>query len=402
MNNPATTLRPQRAQHPQRAAHLLLLLCAALAWASSPTAEAETAPSPSAKLTKAQVEGEVLHLITNRWSGGFEPIHYPQQRLDHVVDVAPGESIQDAVDSAHQAGGGVVRLAAGTHVLDAPITLKSGITVTGHGQDQTIIQQGKHDQGGAFQATPDATVRDVVISHLTLDGTRSGRANGIYMAGRNEDRHARVTLQDITITNWNHHGVHIKRVDDIVMNRCTIQHNGAEGGYHHNVYFLYNKRILQSDCDMSHPVLGKGCKYTSVQHLIAQRCTIKGKLLGNGIQADNNEAGHLFFHKYHISGCARVAMWFPCENYYDKFTYTEDPTYAPQNVIINRCEIVDNQWGAMWRRVGNAHIINSTFDNHRIDVGALKSQIRFVNNTLGTIESYHDVSQWPKDVELLW
>ena len=179
-------------------------------------------------------------------------------------------------------------------------------------------------------------------------------------------------------------------------------HNGSAGGLYHNVYFLYNKHILQSDCDMSYPTLGKGNKYTSVEHLIAQRCTIKGPLLGNGIQADNTEAGYLFFHKYHISGCARVAMWFPCESFRDKFTYTEDPTYAPQNVIVHRCEIVDNQWGAMWRSVGGGHILHSTFDNHRIDVGTLKSQMRFAGNTIGTIESYTDVDQWPEDVEILW
>jgi len=42
-----------------------------------------------------------------------------------------------------------------------------------------------------------------------------------------------------------------------------------------------------------------------------------------------------------MSGFKWVAMWFPCEDYRDKYTYKEDHKYAPQNVILNRCEIVN-------------------------------------------------------------
>ena len=51
---------------------------------------------------------------------------------------------------------------------------------------------------------------------------------------------------------------------------------------------------------ISAPVKGKGNKYTSCEYVLGQRCTIKD-CKGNGIQADHEEAGYLFFHKYHVS-----------------------------------------------------------------------------------------------------
>ena len=153
---------------------------------------------------------------------------------------------------------------------------------------------------------------------------------------------------------------------------------------------------------MSFPLKGKGCKYTSCEFVLAQRCTIKDTKT-NGIQADHEEAGYVFFHKYHISGCERVALWFPCEDYYDKFTYKEDPKYAPQKIILNRCEVVNNTWGAMWRAVNDSYVINSHFSNKKIDMGLLKCNVQMEKSIFEKgNKNYTDVKQWPEDVKILW
>jgi hypothetical protein len=245
---------------------------------------------------------------------------------------------------------------------------------------------------------------DIVIKDLTLDGLQTGQTAGIVLAGNDpgDNWHARTMLQNVNVTNWAGMGVHIKRTSSIIMDNCEFQHNGAANGLFHNIYFLHVAQVLQSDCDMSYPVLGKGNKYTSTRDLIAQRCTIR-KCRGNGIQADHINCARLLFHKYSISECGRVAMWFPCENFNDKHTFTEDPKFAPQFVILNRCTIVDNQWGAMWRSVGKAHVINSTFRNAQLDLGLLKCEVAFENSTLSKpAQNYTVVSEWPKDVQILW
>ncbi|MDF7808113.1 glycosyl hydrolase family 28-related protein [Pontiellaceae bacterium B12219] len=357
---------------------------------------------PSFELDKVIIEPEVQSIMTAKWQDEFKHVEYPQQWLNHVITVTPGESIQEAIDSASEAGGGVVHLKAGVHPLEQSLILKSKVSIVGEGRERTILQQTAEMSGSGFEAQPEPQITDVLIKDLWLKGIHQNKANGIYISGKNESRHARIMMQNINLTDWSAQGVHMKRTDHIIMDRSNLQFNGSGDGLYHNVYFLYNKFILQSDLDMSFPVLGKGCKYTSVEHMLAQRCTIRD-CVGNGIQSDHEQAGYLFFHKYTISGCGRVAMWFPCEHYYDKFNYTEDPKYAPQKVILNRCEIVDNTWGAMWRMVADSYVINSTFDNQKIDMGLLKCDVTFENSTFKKGNKiFTDVDQWPADVELLW
>ena len=352
--------------------------------------------------TKVTIEQEVYAVMSDKWNDDFKHVDYPKQWLQNVVEVKPGQSIQKAIDKVYNEGGGVVFLKKGTHILNSTITLKSNITLIGEGRDKTILLQGEGINNAAFNIEDKPQVTDLVIKDLTLKGKREGKVNGILFRGRNESRHTRVMLQNIDVTDWSAQGVHMKRTDNIIMDNCNFQYNGSAGGLYHNVYFLYNKYILQSDCNMSYPVKGKGNKYTSCEYVLAQRCTIKDTKT-NGIQADHDEAGYIFFHKYHVSGCARVALWFPCENYYDKYHYTENPKYAPQKVILNRCEIVNNTWGAMWRSVNDSYIINSVFDNKEVDMGLLKCDVTLENSTFKKgNEIYTDVKQWPKDVRILW
>ncbi|MDE5419075.1 glycoside hydrolase family 55 protein [Labilibaculum sp. DW002] len=352
--------------------------------------------------TKVTIESEVDSIMTAKWGNDFKHADYPQQWLDNVIAVEPNEAIQAAIDKASEAGGGIVFLKEGVHILDSTITLKSNVTILGEGRDKTIIQQGVKLDEAAFNVEAKPTITDVLIKDLTLKGTRSGKVNGILIRGRNENRHKRFMLQNIDVTDWSAQGVHIKRTNHIIMDNCNFQFNGSHGGLYHNCYFLYNKYILQSDLDMSFPLKGKGCKYTSCEFVLAQRCTIKDTKT-NGIQADHEEAGYVFFHKYHISGCERVALWFPCEDYYDKFTYKEDPKYAPQKIILNRCEVVNNTWGAMWRAVNDSYVINSHFSNKKIDMGLLKCNVQMEKSIFEKgNKNYTDVKQWPEDVKILW
>ncbi len=356
-----------------------------------------------AKVVEVEIETEATELIGQKWGEKFKYADYPTQYLDLVVNVAPGESIQAAIDQVNEAGGGVVKLAEGEHVVNEMITLKSNVTILGAGIDKSIILQGEGLEQACLNIEDKPQVTDLVLKDLTVRGIDKDRVNGILIRGRNEARHQRVMFQNISVTNWGAQGVHMKRTDDVIMDKCIFNHNGSAHALFHNMYFLYNRRIFQSDCDFSYPALGKGCKYTSCEYVLAQRCTIKD-CSGNGIQADNEQTGYLFLHKYHVSGCGQVALWFPCEYYYGKYDYTEDPKFAPQNIILNRCEIVDNRWGAMWRVVkGTSAVINSRFANKEVDMGLLKCD---VDTSTSTFECgngvYTDVSQWPKDVEILW
>lgn len=353
-------------------------------------------------LSEVNVEPEVLAIMADKWGDEFKHVVYPKQYFDKIISLQPGDDIQSAIDSANMAGGGIVYLKEGIYILDSGLKLKSKVTLCGAGRDKTIIKQGLNiDDSLLSQGAKKLT--DVVFKDLTFQGGEGVKASGLNLRGDNDDRHTRFMFQNVNVIDFGSHGIGISRINNVIMDNSQFQYNGTSGGLHHNVYFLYVSQVLQSDCDMSYPDKGKSNKYTATSHVLAQRCVMK-QGHENGIQADHEQGGYLFFHKHLMSDFEKVAMWFPCEAYYDKFTYTEDPQYVPQNVILNHCEIVDNTWGAMWRIVGEkSFVINSHFDNEKIDMGLLKCDVKMENSTFEKgNEEYTDVKQWPEDVELLW
>jgi hypothetical protein len=342
-------------------------------------------------LAPVQVEDTVKTLIASKWNNDkytFTNVTYPNQVLTNIVTVNPGESIQAAVDSVSTSGGGVVLLKEGIHVINSTINMKSNVSLVGEGEDRTIIKQGPDLNNGAItgdcssSASPGLT--NIVLKDFTLEGVR-GLKNiiyGIYFSGNNLQTNPinKVMLQNITVKNWTDSGIHMKRTSNIIMDHVTSRYNGEADSLYHNCYFLFVNKILQSDCDFSRPVRGKGAKYTSAEEVIAQRVTIKD-CLHNGIQSDNAGADHIIFHKYSITNCGAAAMWFPCENYNNKYSYTEDPTYAPQGLILSECNISNNRTGGIWRSVKNSYIINSTFNNLRDDLELLNCDVKLENST---------------------
>ncbi|KJD37219.1 hypothetical protein PW52_01935 [Tamlana sedimentorum] len=350
------------------------------------------------QIEKVSIEPEVLSVMKEKWNDNFIHAQYPKQYLNNIIMLTPGDDVQTAIDKAHESGGGIVYLTEGIHTTDN-LKIKSKVTLCGAGRSKTIL---KHTGKGHFMDQAEQKLTDIVFKDITLQGGEHTKS-GLNLRGQNDDRHERFMWQNVNITGINSHGIGISRVNHIIMDNSHFQNNGLKGSLHHNVYFLFVSYVLQSDCDMSNPAEGKSNKYTSTSHLLTQRCVMKnGK--GNGIQADNDQGGYLFFHKHHLSGFKRVAMWFPCEEYYNKFQYTEDPKWVPQNVILNRCEVINNGYGAMWRIVGGkSNVINSYFDNEKIDMGLLKGKVKMDKNSVfkkGN-EFYEDVKEWPKDLKLL-
>ena len=57
----------------------------------------------------------------------------------------------------------------------------------------------------------------------------------------------------------------------------------------------------------------------------------------------------------------------------------------------------------MWRMVNGSYVINSIFDNKKIDMGLLKCDVTIENSTFKKGNKiYNDVKQWPSDVNILW
>lgn len=327
------------------------------------------------KIEEVILEDKVQELVAANWMGeddSFEHVNYPTQYLDgKYVTVRAGEDIQAALDAVSEAGGGVVILAEGIHEVSNTLTLRSNVTLVGYGKDRSIIRQSKELRGSIID-TSSGCVENFVFKDLSIEGMRGyeNNASGLLMAGTGDVWHNRIMLQNVRMKNCGGMGIHIKRVNDVIMDRSEIVYSGESSGFYHNIYFLFNYRILQSDLDLSRPVVGKSCKYTSTYSTIAQRVTMRDGTT-NAIQADNT-GQYLMLYKYEIDNYANVALWFPCENYYDKYTYTEDPKYAMQDVILYGCTVTNCKNGGIWRVVENPLILNSYFKNVTHDLELLK------------------------------
>jgi hypothetical protein len=91
--------------------------------------------------------------------------------------------IQEAIDSAAAAGGGVISLPAGTYTVDGHLVLKSKVRLTGAGP-KTVLKAGPRfldstGPDGGFPVLTTSGASDVTISNLTVDqsgNTRYGRA----------------------------------------------------------------------------------------------------------------------------------------------------------------------------------------------------------------------------------
>ena len=59
------------------------------------------------------------------------------------------------------------------------------VTLVGEGREKTLLLQGPKMTGTAFNIEEKPQVTDLVIKDLTLKGTRTGKANGILIRGRN-------------------------------------------------------------------------------------------------------------------------------------------------------------------------------------------------------------------------
>lgn len=345
--------------------------------AKQPMSEYVSGSQVNPKIEKVILEDRVKELVETYWmdeDDKFTYVNYPEQYLEGLyITVEPGESIGDAVDQVSQAGGGVVILTEGIHELKESVYIRSNVTLVGYGKERTIIRQAKNLSGSMF-CTEDVTpcVENFIFKDLSIEGVRGyvNNACGMVFNGGGEKWHNRIMLQNVRLKNCGNMGIHMKRVDDIIMDRSEIVYNGESSGFYHNVYFLYNNNILQSDLDMSGPVLGKGCKYTATVNTIAQRIKMKDGV-GNGIQSDYT-TDYLMLYKYEIDNFENVAMWFACEKFNDKYSYTEDPQYAPQNVILSECRITNCNNGGIWRVVQNPHILNSYFKNRTHDLELLK------------------------------
>ncbi|MBW2135159.1 MAG: hypothetical protein JRG72_08005 [Deltaproteobacteria bacterium] len=163
-------------------------------------------------------------------------------------------AIQNAIDAAGNAGGGVVWLPKGTYQISGPLTLKSNILLKGVGQDATRIRM-KADAGAVSSLIYGGSVSSFAIEGMTLDNQASTQTytgmDCIYL-----DTCEFFRLCDLEIVNVPDVGVYLKKCTNGHLSRCYLYECG------HTDVSQYNAGVVITGPDfnnMSEYIFLDGC-----------------------------------------------------------------------------------------------------------------------------------------------
>ncbi len=163
-----------------------------------------------------------------------------------AVTVAPGESIQDALDKLKASGGGTLSLAAGLHVLPATLKLPSGVTIVGTGIDCELFRDPAKPAGEAAVVNAEPDMHDVVLQNLVIDGGMTPSASrdpngdvgrrrlaygpiraGIVLQGDGKSLMRNVRFEHITVRNCTYNAVELFGVEQVEIVNCDISGSGG-------------------------------------------------------------------------------------------------------------------------------------------------------------------------------
>lgn len=158
-----------------------------------------------------------------------------------AIKVEPGQSVQDALNSA-AAVGKVVWLAPGIHTLSASLQIPSNTSISGAGLETILfLDPSSSSRDVIINAGDD--MQNVQISDLIIEAGRktetgtdpnSGRSyrggynrGGILFRASGPGKMKRILLTRITVRNATYNGISISGADEVRIQQCDLSENGG-------------------------------------------------------------------------------------------------------------------------------------------------------------------------------
>jgi Right handed beta helix region/Alginate lyase len=239
-----------------------------------------------------------------------------------AITVAPGESIQDALDKLKASGGGALNLAAGLHVLPATLRLPSGVTIAGTGIDCELFRDPAKPGGEAAIMNAEPDMHDVVLRDFVIEGgetstpsrdpnsdvQRRRLAHGPIRAGivfQNDGKSLmrNVRLEHITVRNCTYDAVDLFGAEHVEIVNCNISGSGgmvppgpgknhnlkmnhvssvairgsrfADSMWGHGVAVIFGRDVTLRDCELARNALA-GVMVAESQRVTVEDCVAEG------------------------------------------------------------------------------------------------------------------------------
>jgi Right handed beta helix region/Alginate lyase len=197
-----------------------------------------------------------------------------------AMTVAPGESIQDALDKLKVNGGGTLSLLPGLHTLPATLKLPSGVTIAGTGLDCELFLDPKAGYEAAV-ANADPDMHDVALRDLVIEGGEQPAASrdpnsdvgrrrlehgpiraGIVFQSDGKATMRNLRFEHVTIRNCTYNGVELFGAEDVEIANCDISGSGGMvppgPGKNHNLKMNRVARVAISGSRFDDSMWGHG------------------------------------------------------------------------------------------------------------------------------------------------
>ncbi|WP_379860529.1 T9SS type A sorting domain-containing protein [Mariniflexile ostreae] len=201
------------------------------------------------------------------------------------ITVGLGEDIQQAINTVASSGGGVVTVAAGTHIVTTPLRIKSNITLQGEGNWASKIKTNTNIQ--VINADAEGLV-NIVIQNIEIEGVNGVNGGGIQITSQGVD-HDNIQLLNVHCynTGW---GVHIKGAKNLLIKDCLFEGNGAvtKEGYAHNLYLrrVYGAEVR--DSKFLNSISANGINISYSEDIEIYNCEMSGNYF-RGVRAANTD-----------------------------------------------------------------------------------------------------------------
>jgi parallel beta-helix repeat protein len=211
---------------------------------------------------------------------------------DDAIIVSPGQSVQEALDSA-AAKKGWVLVKNGIHTFPHTLRIPAGITLCGEGEGTILFLDPASGEREAMinadNDLHDVTIRDLVIegSNRTDPGTdpnsrRSYRGGynrgGILFRSLKEGQMQHLHFVHVTIRNCTYSGLSISGADDVRITGCDFTENGVSvpPGQHllHNLQLLHCSAVNIKDSRFDTSPYGCGIALDHCRNAAVSNCEV--------------------------------------------------------------------------------------------------------------------------------
>lgn len=167
--------------------------------------------------------------------GGYTTFAPPRLVLDVRSFGAAGDGVTDdtaaiqAAIDAVPAGGGLVRVPAGTYKLTDTLIVRSGLVLAGDGMYATVLDQtSATDQGLYGEDIVGLTVRDLRITG-PADGLSLGAVDGILLDQTGATATQNVIIENVMVDHFSRHAINLADPITSVLSNVRAQNCGGYG-----------------------------------------------------------------------------------------------------------------------------------------------------------------------------